>query len=186
MNCIIIHGCPADREKAMSPETRTYDKHWMPWLEEKLLAKGVKTERPLMPSPWQPDYEKFKTEFEKYEISEETILIGTSCGCSFLIRWLGETKQKVAKLILVAPWKISADASEFEKAFYEFQIDESIKERVRKIIFFTSDNERADGKAGLKMFHEHIGGEIINLPGHGHYVQKDMGTNEFPELLEVI
>ncbi len=23
----MIHGCPLDKEKAMSPETRTYDKH---------------------------------------------------------------------------------------------------------------------------------------------------------------
>jgi len=30
MNCIIIHGCPTDVEKAMSPEKRTYDKHWIP------------------------------------------------------------------------------------------------------------------------------------------------------------
>ena len=33
-NCIIIHGCPSDAEKAMNPETRTYDKHWIPWLKK--------------------------------------------------------------------------------------------------------------------------------------------------------
>lgn len=27
---IIIHGCPSNVEKAMNPETRTYDKHWIP------------------------------------------------------------------------------------------------------------------------------------------------------------
>ena len=36
-NCIIIHGCPSNVEKAMNPETRTYDKHWIPWLKQNLI-----------------------------------------------------------------------------------------------------------------------------------------------------
>lgn len=84
--CIIIHGCPSDAEKAMNPETRTYDKHWIPWLKRNLIAKNIETETPLMPSPWQPDYEKFKAEFEKYDVDENTILVGHSCGCTFLVR----------------------------------------------------------------------------------------------------
>ena len=106
INCIIIHGCPADVEKAMNPETRTYDKHWIPWIKNELMAHGINTKTPLMPTPWAPTYENFKKEFEKYPVSSETVLVGTSCGCSFLVRWLGETKQNISKLILVAPWKI--------------------------------------------------------------------------------
>jgi hypothetical protein len=33
-NCIIIHGCPSEKEKAMNSETRTYDKHWIPWIKK--------------------------------------------------------------------------------------------------------------------------------------------------------
>lgn len=84
VNCIIIHGCPSNIEKAMNPETRTYDKHWIPWAKKELLARGIKTETPLMPTPWNPDYEKFKKEFEKCKITENTILIGHSCGCAFV------------------------------------------------------------------------------------------------------
>jgi predicted alpha/beta hydrolase family esterase len=186
MNCIIIHGCPSDKEKAMNPETRTYDKHWIPWIKEKLIENGIKTETPLMPTPWEPVYEKFKREFEKYEVDENTILIGHSCGCSFLVRWLGDTKRKISKLILVAPWKIYEAASDFEKAFYVFPIDENIKSRVDKIVMFTADDEDEDGKKGLKMFHEYLGGQIVDLEGRGHYTMDDMGTTEFPELLDVI
>ena len=32
MNCIIIHGCPSNVEKAMDSEKSTYDKHWIPWI----------------------------------------------------------------------------------------------------------------------------------------------------------
>jgi len=185
-NCIIIHGCPSKREEMMNLADRTFDKHWMPWIREKLEAQGTGGEIPMMPTPWEPVYEDYKKEFEKYTINENTVLIGHSCGCSFLVRWLGETKKKISKLILVAPWKIASDASELEKAFYEFPIDESIKDRVEKIVFFTSNNEEHDGKEGLKMFHGAIGGQIINLEGRGHYVMRHMGTYEFPELLKVI
>lgn len=185
-NVIIIHGCPSEEEKAMNSETRTYDKHWIPWIKEKLTQKGIKTETPLMPEPWHPEYEKFKTEFEKYPVDENTILIGHSCGCSFLVRWLGETKIEIAKLILVAPWKINEDAPRYELDFYKFPIDSTIAERVRDIVMFTSDNEENDGKKGLEMFHNALGGKVINLKGHGHYVLGHMGTEEFPELLEII
>ena len=185
-NCIIIHGCPSKTQKEMTAETRTYDKHWLPWTKKQLMAKGISTETPLMPDPWEPNYLAFKKEFEKYPVNEGSILIGHSCGCSFLVRWLGDTKQKISKLILIAPWKIAKNASQLNKDFYEFDIDASLKERVEEIVLFTSDNEAEDGKKGLKMFYDVIGGEIVELKGRGHYVQSQMGTEEFPELIEKI
>ncbi len=185
-NCIIIHGCPSDEEKAMNPETRTYDKHWMPWIKEQLIAKGIETTTPLMPLPWEPSYERFKEAFEEYAVNENSVLIGHSCGCAFLVRWLGETKSVVDKLILVAPWKTSDGTNPYKKEFYGFTIDPTIASRVNRIVMFTADNEEEDGKKGLKMYHDVLGGEMIELPGRGHYIMGDMGTTEFPELLEEI
>ena len=143
---IIIHGCPSNKEKAMNPQTRTYDKHWIPWIKRGLISNHIKIETPLMPEPWSPDYNKFKIEFEKYKVTEDTILIGHSCGCAFLVRWLGETKQKINKLILVAPWKIPDKKDKFRVAFYTYSIDEAIKSRVKEIIMVTSDDEEEDCK----------------------------------------
>ncbi|MDP3696750.1 MAG: alpha/beta hydrolase [Candidatus Taylorbacteria bacterium] len=182
----IIHGCPSDAEKAMDSKTRTYNKHWIPWVKKELTARGFEVETPLMPSPWEPDYEKFKKEFEKYEVTEETVLVGHSCGCAFLVRWLEESKKKVLKLILVAPWKIPDKDNKFRKEFYEYQIDKTIKDRVGEIVMFTSDDEENDGKKSLKIFHDVLGGQIVELKGRGHYTMGDMGTVKFPELLEVI
>ncbi|PIQ91511.1 MAG: hypothetical protein COV70_03340 [Parcubacteria group bacterium CG11_big_fil_rev_8_21_14_0_20_39_22] len=186
LNCIIIHGCPSNVEKAMNPDTRTYDKHWIPWLKKNLIASGIKTETPLMPDPWESNYQKFKAEFEKYEVNENTILVGHSCGSSFLVRWLGETKKKVFKLVLIAPWKIPNKEDSTVKEFYTYQIDQDIKSRVGEIVFFTADDEEADGKESLKIFHQALGGTVIELKGHGHYTLGDMGTEEFPQLLEMI
>lgn len=190
MNCIIIHGCPSNAEKAMNPKTRTYDKHWIPWTKQQLISKGIKVEIPLMPEPWYPNYNKFKKEFEKYKVDENTVLIGHSCGCTFLVRWLGESKKQISKLILVAPWKVSNNITDesykFKKIFYDYQIDKHIKERVGKIVMFTADNEEEDGKKGLKMYYKALGGKVIELKGYGHYTLDDMGKEEFPELIKEI
>ncbi|MBI2004073.1 alpha/beta fold hydrolase [Candidatus Pacearchaeota archaeon] len=130
MNCIIVHG-KADDEK-----DKSYFKHWIPWIKKKLEDRKIKVFTPLMPEPWKPNYNSWKKEFNKYNIDKNTILIGHSCGSAFLVRWLGETKKKIKRLILVAPWKISE--SENEKKFYNYKIDSGIRERVNEIIIFTS------------------------------------------------
>jgi len=186
INCIIIHGCPSDIEKAMDPKTRTYDKHWLPWLKKELTSRGRKTETPLMPKPWYPDYQAFKKRFEKCKVTENSVLIGHSCGCAFLVHWLGETKRKINKLILVAPWKIPVVKDKFQKSFYQYPVDKTIRSRIQKIVMFTADDEEEDGKKSLKIFHQALGGEIIELKGRGHYTMNDMGTEEFPELLKEI
>jgi hypothetical protein len=186
MNCIIIHGCPSDEEKAMSPRKRTYDKHWMPWAKRQLISKGIKTEIPLMPEPWKPDYEAYKKEFSKYNVTEDTVLVGHSCGCAFLVRWLGETKRRVKKLILVAPWKVPDNGDNARETFYTYPIDKTIKSRVREIVMFTADDEEEDGKKSLKMFHDALNGNVIELKGRGHYTMDSMGTEKFPELIAEI
>lgn len=186
VNCIIIHGCPDREEEMMDLADRTFDKHWIPWLREKLETQGIKVGNPMMPEPWAPDYEKFKQEFEKYSVNENTILIGHSCGCAFLVRWLGESKATIKKLILVAPWKIPDAGDENRERFYTYPIDETIKDRVCEIVMFTSDDEEEDGKRSLQIFHVALGGKIIELKSHGHFTMGDMGTTEFPELLEVV
>ena len=186
MNCIIIHGCPAIEERAMDPEKRTYAKHWIPWVREELKKSKIKIETPLMPNPWKPSYETWKREFDKLEINEDSILVGHSCGCAFLVRWLGESSQKIKKLILVAPWKIPGESDEIKKKFYNYPINEDIKSRVGESVIFTADDEHEDGKKSAKIFHDALGGKVIELKNHGHYILGDMGTEEFPELLKEV
>ena len=74
INCIIIHGCPPSSDELINiNDPGTYYKHWIPYIKNNLIHKGIDTETPLMPTPWVPDYETFKKEFEKYLVSENTI-----------------------------------------------------------------------------------------------------------------
>ena len=193
MKVVIVHGCPNNLEKERDPEKRIYDKNWRPWLKEKLEEKEIKVYTPLMPEPWAPIYENWKKEFDKLEFDEDSVLIGHSCGCAFLVRWLGETKRKIKKLILVAPWKITdkeryegKEVFEIREKFYNYSIKDSVKLQIGEVIFFTADDEELDGKKSLEIYRESLGGKIIELSGRGHYTQGDMGTNEFPELLEEV
>ncbi|EKE28138.1 MAG: hypothetical protein ACD_3C00090G0002 [uncultured bacterium (gcode 4)] len=184
-NCIIIHWCP-DPDEDRNPETRVYDKHWIPWLKNVLESVWIKSEIPSMPEPWAPNYEAYKKEFERYPVNENSILIWHSCGCAFLVRWLWETGQKIEKLILVAPWKIPEEWNIGREQFYTYEIDSSIKDRTKEIIMFTSDDEEKDGKQSLRIFYESLGGKIIELRWHGHFILWHMWTEEFPELFEEI
>lgn len=181
-NSIIIHGCSS----GSNSDTEFNPKGWIPWIRKTLIARGIPTATPLMPESWAPNYEKWKAELEKRKINEETTLIGHSCGCAFLVRWLGDTKRKIDKLILVAPWKIGTTSKVKEK-FYDYPVDETIQARVNKIVMFTADNEEENGKKSLKIFHDALGGKIIEIEGRGHYAGDDgMQTEEFPELLAEI
>lgn len=175
MSVYLLHGCP-------DSEHEENNRDWILWTQTQLVECGIHASAPLMPSPWTPNYEVFKNEFEKNEITEHDTLVGHSCGGAFLVRWLGDTKQKIKKLILVAPWKVSQEFSDY----YGFEIDTTIPERVGEIVMFTSDDEEDDGKQSIKIFHEALGGKLIELSAHGHFVRQDMGTEKFPELLHEI
>lgn len=181
-----MHGTPDFEEERLPPDHRSYDKHWMPWLQQQLQARGIPSERPHMPDPWHMDYEAYKQEFEKYSVDEDTVLIGHSSGCAFLTRWLGDTQQPAAKLILVAPWKNASTDDTYRKAFYGFSIDKSISQRVPRICIFSSDNEEEEGKASAAIYQQALNAELIILPQHGHYTLGDMHTEIFPELLKEV
>ncbi len=152
---------------------------WMGWLKKELDSRNIATDCPEMPDPWNPVYDEYKKEFEKYRVDENTILVGHSRGCAFLVRWLGNATQKVKKLLLVAPYKIAVGDNLLKKEFYRFDIDAGISERVNDIVIFTSDDEDKEGILSARMYHKALGGKIISLKNHGHYTM-----DKFPEILQ--
>lgn len=182
-NVVIVHGCPGSEESLIDMSERTYFKHWIPWARAELEEKGVEVDVPLMPEPWVPNYQMFKREFDTCKVTEDSILVGHSCGCAFLVRWLGDTGRRIKKLILVAPWKIASKGDAGKEEFYGFTINDQVKANVGEIVIFTSDDEVPEGKESVVLYQEALGGRIISLPNHGHYILEDMGTAAFPELV---
>lgn len=183
MNCIIVHGSNSTEKKAKegNPENK---RHWKPWLKEQLEKRGIETSNQLYPEDWLPNYEKWKKVFEKNKINENTTLIGHSAGTAFILRWLVENKKKVDKVILVAPsvikWGKYGDGLSNLK---NFEYDSSLKKYYNQLILFYADNDDEEIIKSAKQIHSRLGGKLICIKGKGHFTEGDMGTNEFPELL---
>jgi uncharacterized protein len=186
MRCIIIHGCPTNKERMLSQEDRTYDKHWIPWLKRELISKGVETKTPLMPEPWKPSYEDWKKEMDELGVGEEDVLIGHSCGAGFLVRYLGDMKVKVKKLILVAPAIIHSGSYKTLNNLLKYDIDPDVKDLIGEIIIFASKDDTKGILESVKIFSKGLEVEPTYLKEMGHFTREDMGTEKFPELLEAI
>lgn len=182
---IIIHGMPS-KEEYFETGSCSSKHHWLPWMKFNLEAKSVSTKTPEMPEPYEPNYENWKAVFEQLHIDEETVLIGHSCGGGFLVRWLSENTISVGKVILVAPWMDpSHEEKELVTDFFDFTIDPTLVEKTKGITIFISDDDDVPMLKTVELLKEKISElKIVEFVGKGHFVEGDMGTNEFPELLK--
>ncbi len=182
-NAVIVHGKPGKKEyyDPKFPSASNY--HWIPWLQKQLLINEIVAHTPEVPHAFKPHYPTWKKEFERFDITPETILVGHSCGGGFLVRWLSENKEvSVNKVILVAPWIDPKRESTTD--FFEFEIDPDLAKRVNNLILFNSDNDDESIQKSVEIIKTNIKGfhykEFHNL---GHFTHNDMKTAEFPELL---
>jgi len=187
VNCIIIHGSNST-EKSAKEDPPENERHWKPWLKENLERNGIRTSNELYPEDWLPDYNKWKKIFEKNTINENTTLVAHSAGTAFILRWLSENKEKVDKVILIAPSVIKTDKYKGPGSsnLKDFVYDSSLKKYFNKLVIIYSDNDMEKINESVSQIHSKLGGELIQIKGMGHFTMRDMGTDEFPELLEEV
>ncbi len=177
-NALIIHGMPSKEEFYDSNLPSSSNRQFLPWLKTKLENRGVQAETPEMPVPYNPVYEDWKAEFEKYKIDENTILVGHSCGGGFLVRWLGENKVKVGKVVLVEPW-IDIE-KELKTGMFDFEIDKDFPQRTEKTTIFYGEDCEPEIKLSIdKLKDTLVGADIKELPG----VREHFCNPTFPEIL---
>ncbi|OGD31923.1 hypothetical protein A3C91_00655 [Candidatus Azambacteria bacterium RIFCSPHIGHO2_02_FULL_52_12] len=178
---IILHGMPSKEEYFNSQSPAQSNKHWLPWIQRELILKNILTQTPEFPEPYEPDYKKWCSVFERLLIDENTILIGHSCGGGFLVRWLSEHKVKVGKVVLVAPW-IDPE-HELKTGFFDFEIDENMAERTAGLIIFFSANDDGDILTSVQQLRAKLKNvQIKKFVDYGHFTSSDMKTDQFPEL----
>ncbi len=177
---IILHGCPPT-EAMVTPK----EKRWMNWLEKELKERGLNAIAPDLPFSWNPKYAQWKRLFEEYHITENTCLIGHSCGGSFFVRWLLETKKTVKKLILVAPAKIPETEDDTRKDLYDFDLPEDASHIAKKIVLITS-NDFPHHIKSRELYKKSLRPRVVELKDKGHFLFFQMGINEFPELLDEV
>jgi len=185
-NAIILHGLPGKKEYYSEHYPSASNSHWLPWLQKQLLIHDIKAETPEIFKAYEPNYEKYVNEVEKFDITPETTLVGHSLGGGFWVRYLSEHPDVfVDKVILVAPW-INSDHS-YDINFFDFDIDPAIVERSNEFIIFSSDNDSSSNQHSAKVLLEKLP-NVTSREFHeyGHFTMKSMNTMEFPELRDAI
>jgi len=184
-NAIILHGKPTKQlfYDTTFPSTSNY--YWLPWLQKQLVSRDIPTHTPEVPNNWRADYLVWLKEFERYDITPETILVGHSCGAGFLLRWLSEHPEvKVDRVVLAAPWLNPKNEEETED-FFKFTLDPNLVQRTNGLRVLYADDDFQNILDTVDVLQEKVNGISYRLlKGYGHFY--DDRRMEFPEILEEI
>jgi predicted alpha/beta hydrolase family esterase len=184
-NAIILHGMPGKEEYYDIEQASGSNAHWLAWLQNALMTEDIFTSNPEMPLAFEPQYEIWKKEFERFDINENTLLVGHSTGAGFIVRWLSEnTNITVNKVVLVAPY--FDPFREIEEDFFNFEFDRQLVCRtISGITVFHSDNDIESIQKSTKQLLDNVDNiKYIEFHNYGHFCLEDLGMQEFPELLE--
>ena len=181
---ILIHGC-CEEEEFYREGPSSSNKHWLPWLQKQLVTRGIETQTPEMPEPFKPEYTAWKRILDRLGTDEETLLVGHSCGGGCLLRWITEERLAAQNVFLVAPW---LDPFRVRGAFLDFQLNPAVSSRVRGIHLLYSRDDKVEG---VKESVAQLSSVFPNAKTHcftdrGHFGIEDLGTERFPELLNLI
>lgn len=136
MNAFLIHGAFGDGTE-----------NWFPWLKLKLEDLGYEVFTPRFPTPVGQSLENWLTVFSEYKdnIDKDTILIGHSIGCAFILNVLEHRDHPLKAIYLVAGFISLLNSQEVDplnKTFTEKPFNwEKIKKNTQKIQLFNSDND---------------------------------------------
>lgn len=184
---LLIHWTPSKEEYYNINEPSCSNSHWFPRLTKELIIRDIHTVAIEMPYAFNPNYNIWKKELERFDIWEQTILVGHSCGGGFLLHWLSENPNiAVWKVVLVAP-RLDPFNELDDKKFFNFEIDEYLLQR-RDIQIFHSTNDMKSIQASLKkILHKFPNFPIKYFQDYWHFCLNDLKSEKFPELLlEVI
>lgn len=184
-NAILLHGKPGrdDYYDPAQPSSSNY--HWFPWLQKQLIVKDIKADTPEVPFAFEPRYDLWVKEVERFEMTPETMLVGHSCGGGFWVRYLSENPEiEVGKVVLVAP---SLGLHWEDRAFFDFEIDPTLVARTKGLTIFYSNIDKQPTLDAVAIFKEKLSGaKFTQFDNYGHFTHLEMPSSEFPELLEEI
>lgn len=189
-NAILIHGWTSERDYYDPSRPTPSNDHWFPWLTKQLVLRDINTVAVEMPDSYYPRYDIWKRELERYDITEETILVGWSCGGGFLVRWLSESDLQVGKVVLAAPWLgygIDGENTDFATDFFNFEIDNSFADKTESThLLYSTDDMRAILESVDKLEGSTNGLQVREFSNKGHFTLSSLGGEAFPELLDIL
>lgn len=186
-NVIVVHGSNDSRKEAFD-WWRENTRHWLPWLKKELEKDyNISCSINLYPCDWSPNYEEYKSVFEKNELNENTILIWHSAWCGFILKWLNENiGVKISKIILIAPYVFGISDAPFLKDITISSFCNKIKSTFCELIIFYSENDSDYIIDDAKKINSILWWKLLKFENKWHFILSHMWTDKFPELLEQI
>lgn len=166
------------------------NKHWYPWLKEKLEKKGIQVFAPQFPideknqtlNNWLKTLEPFK------EYLEDSIVIGHSLGVPFILNILNQWKYKIKAAFLVSGFEgyLYVENEPNINSFSEKNFDwDKIKSKCKNFYVIHSDNDPYIPLEKAKELAQKLGVEIIIVKNGVHF-QAQSGFSRFNLLLKKI
>ena len=171
--------------------------NWYPWIKKQIDSNNKYCVIPQFPIDIEhQNYNSWKIILDAYKkngmINTETILIGHSTGCAFIIKYILEYHIKVSKIVLVSGFNnfFASDPKDLHnKVNKTFYINndklKEITNYVNEIICLYGDNDPYIPQNVLHEFCEKLNAKEIIIHNGGHINTKS-GYGEFDELLKYI
>ncbi len=183
-NAIILHGKPSKERYYDTTFPASSNYYWLPWLQKQLIVQDILAVTPEVPNSWLADYPTWKKEFERFDVTNETILVGHSCGGGFILRWLSEHPDvTVERVVLAATWLNPKKLEEMGE-FFNFELDPTLANRMQLTFMYSDDDEESILDTNTILRSTYPDAKCIELHGYGHFY--DDRRMEFPELLNEI
>lgn len=186
LNAIILHGAPEKNNYYDTSLPSESNAHWLPWLQKELLVRDIAAVTPEIPLSFEPHWEAWCKEVERYEITPETILVGHSAGGGFWLKYLSRhPAMRVGRVVLVAPW-LDPDKT-LEEDFFAGDFDSDLARRTKGLIVFASDDDSESSQKSLQRIERELQGVTVKrFHGYGHFNYDNLGGVRFPELLDAV
>jgi len=174
MKVVIIHGAYGYPEE-----------NWFPWLRIELQKLGHDVVVPRFPTPEGQNLKSWMSIIKRYQIDDNTILVGHSIGAAFILRILERNRAKAAYLISGFLGALdNEDVDTINATFFEKPFDwDEIKSNCKKIVMFSSDNDPYVPVKKRDELAERLGIKPVIVKGAGHFNAK-AGYTKFELLLK--
>ena len=180
MDIVIIHGTCG------SP-----DGNWFPWLKKEMESLGHNVYVPRFPTPENQNVASWCEVLRKSAptFGNNTILIGHSCGATYILSVLNALDNAVAKSIFVSGFveKLGNEYyDDLNRDFIEREFDwDKIKRNIGTGAIFHGANDPYVPMPVAKNFGEQLGVPLTIIPNGGH-LNAESGYTKFPEILKVL
>lgn len=184
-NAIIVHGMPGQAEFYDPDQPAPAHHHWLPWLANQLLVRGILAQTPQMPDAFRPDYAAWSREFERFEVTAATYLAGHSCGAGFLTRWLSEHPAARPRAVLLAAPFLDPTGLRAPHMFGGFTLDPGFAERAGSVAILHSDDDGTDIQRSVAILRAALPTvRYVEVPARGHLA--DGPGTALPEALPLL